>query len=267
MIKRILKIFLVIVILALAVFGVLFATLPPSGQPTILMYHFIGSEKDAASENNFVTLRAFADQMSFLKRFGYRVISLDEYLEILEGRRRPRGREVVITFDDGHYTFFTLALPILDRYRFPVTVFLTIRNIGGRMRPEMIRELLKRPWFRVGSHAKNHFILTELGDEQLRDELEGSKRELESLFGAPVRFLAYPGGVFDARVVAAAQKAGYALAFTTSPKKLKRVAEDRFSLTRTKISSDADHPLSFWVHVSGIYQAYKRWRQELKMPA
>jgi peptidoglycan/xylan/chitin deacetylase (PgdA/CDA1 family) len=257
--------------IAAVIFGILFAVLPLPGTVSVLMYHFVGSDQDAKDNKNYVSERMLAEEMAFLKTFGYRVISLDEYNDILSGKKKSRGKEVVITFDDGSYTFFTRALPIFERYQFPVTVFLVTdyvtRHLGGSMQEGMINELLKKKWFHIGSHSKTHMSLTGVDDVQLREEMEGSKRELERLFKAPIHYFAYPTGSFDGRVLHAAQNAEYRLAFTTSPKKLKGIPEGRFCLTRTKISIDADHPLAFWAHVSGMYQNFKRWRQWLKKDA
>jgi hypothetical protein len=48
-------------------------------------------------------------------------------------------------------------------------------------------------------------------------ELSQSRKSLERHLGRPVHSLAYPYGVEDADVVAAARGTGYALAFTTRP--------------------------------------------------
>ncbi len=254
--------------IALLVFCALFLLLPLPGSPTVLMYHFVGTEQDARQGNNYISGRMLAEELEFLKRFGYRVISMNDYRDILLGRKKSMGREVLITFDDGNYSFFTVALPILERYQFPVTVFLVTdyveKNMGGSITPSMIRELLRRKWFQIGVHSKTHSVLTEVDDRQLREETEGARIDLENRFGVPVRYFAYPAGIFDERVMKAVQNAGYDMAFTTSPKRLGNFPSGRYSIMRTKISRDCDYILSWWVHVSGIYQSFKRWRQQTK---
>ena len=47
-------------------------------------------------------------------------------------------RAVVLTFDDGYADFHSRAMPLLDRYGFTATVFVTtgwVRGCAGRFRP------------------------------------------------------------------------------------------------------------------------------------
>jgi peptidoglycan/xylan/chitin deacetylase (PgdA/CDA1 family) len=68
-----------------------------------------------------------------------------------------------------------------------------------------------------GSHSVTHPNLTQLADADLRWELTESKRVLEGRLDRPIATLAYPIGTasaFDARVIAAAESAGFRLAAT-----------------------------------------------------
>jgi hypothetical protein len=69
----------------------------------------------------------------------------------------------------------------------------------------------------LGSHSHNHEILSKLSERDQFLELSTSKRILEERLGAPVRALAYPVGLpdsFSAATQAAAEAAGYAIAFS-----------------------------------------------------
>ncbi|MBU3758867.1 MAG: hypothetical protein FGM27_02935 [Candidatus Omnitrophica bacterium] len=240
-----------------------FFIFPLPGQIPVLMYHFVGSRDDAAQQKNFVSRESFAAQMAFLKRWGYRPISLEEYFEIKTGARRAGGREVVLTFDDGNTTFGSEALPILRRYRFPVTVFLVSESVKhghhGSMTEPVIQGILKSDaYVGIASHSKTHPFLSRITPEQLEDELKGSRLDLETMFGRPIRFLAYPSGDLNEEVLESARRAGYDLAFTTSAKKLKNLPEGPYSLTRIKISRSSDLAPAFWFKLSGLYGAYKK---------
>jgi peptidoglycan/xylan/chitin deacetylase (PgdA/CDA1 family) len=69
----------------------------------------------------------------------------------------------------------------------------------------------------IGSHAATHEILTQLDDQALRAELEGSRQQLEDKLGVPVRAFSYPNGDFDARVAHATAEAQYECAVTVQP--------------------------------------------------
>ena len=73
---------------------------------------------------------------------------------------------------------------------------------------------LAREGVEIGSHAVSHSRLTECSDEQLMNELRGSKEEIESQLGGPVFSFSYPHGRWNDRVNSALEKAGYT--FVTS---------------------------------------------------
>jgi peptidoglycan/xylan/chitin deacetylase (PgdA/CDA1 family) len=267
--NRLIKPILFVVAAMIGLLTVAFFILPLPGHPTVLMYHFVGTEQDAYGSNNFVSESGFQKQMSFLKKAGYRVLTLDEYYEIKTGKRKSRGREVLITFDDGNYTFETKALPVLKKYNLPATIFLVSENVKGRlhgsMNKETIQKILKTDVVHLGAHSKTHPFLTEVSPEMLVEELVESKKDLEAIFDAPMKDLAYPFGNFNPKVKEVAKKAGYRMAFTTSHKKLKDSGpEDLFSITRTKITKSAARIPVFWVKVSGVYVGFKGLRHRIK---
>jgi peptidoglycan/xylan/chitin deacetylase (PgdA/CDA1 family) len=68
----------------------------------------------------------------------------------------------------------------------------------------------------VSSHSRSHPILTQLTDEALQSELQGSRAQLCELVGS-CPGLAYPNGDSDERVRAAAAAAGYQYAVAVTP--------------------------------------------------
>lgn len=241
-----------------------FFIFPLPGQVPVLMYHFIGPAEAAAKSKNVVTRETFAKQMAFLKLGGYHVVSLEEMDQILRKERKPRGREVAITFDDGHISFKEDAFPILEKYKFPVTLFIVSDQLltpsVDRMTTEDLRRLSANPWIDIQSHTKTHRVLSDATDAEIKEELVESKKTLERLLDRPIDYLAYPTGNIDTRAVTESRNAGYRLSFITSYKKLKNMAEGPYTMPREKISRTSDNPFQFWVKVSGIYCAFKRQR-------
>ncbi len=237
---------------------------PLPGQVPVLMYHFLGAEQNALESKNYVTARSFSRQMAFLHLLGYRVISLEDMEAIHAGKRKPKGREIAITFDDGHISFLNDAYPVLNKYRFPVTLFIISGQVrsgaADRLSENVLQSLNRENWIDIESHTVTHPVLSELSTEKIREELTVSKTELEKDFQKPIRYLAYPVGNIDERVLQEAEKAGYHLAFTTSFKKLKKLPEGPFSMPRVKISRSSDNPLVFWFKISGFYESFKRFR-------
>ena len=61
----------------------------------------------------------------------------------------------------------------------------------------------------IGSHTLSHPHLPRLHDDELERQLRESRAKIEDELGRVCRFLAYPFGDDDARVHAAAARAGY----------------------------------------------------------
>jgi peptidoglycan/xylan/chitin deacetylase (PgdA/CDA1 family) len=82
---------------------------------------------------------------------------------------------------------------------------------------EGARELASRG-FEIGSHSRDHCILSEETPDDQRDDLAESRAMLEEHLGVSISTVAYPNGTrrdYDAATLAAARSAGYAHGVTT----------------------------------------------------
>jgi peptidoglycan/xylan/chitin deacetylase (PgdA/CDA1 family)/glycosyltransferase involved in cell wall biosynthesis len=192
-------------------------------EPIVLCYHAVSHSWKC---DMTVTPRRLEQHVRGLLRLGYRAATFSDAV-----LAPTDDRTFVVTFDDAFTSVRDLAAPILDRLGVPATVFVPTGWIGpdrGRAlwddmeqfveldrEPELdllpwedIRALAQRSW-EIGSHTVDHPRLTGLDDAQLDAELQESRATVEREVGVPCRSIAYPYGDVDARVVAAAQRAGY----------------------------------------------------------
>jgi peptidoglycan/xylan/chitin deacetylase (PgdA/CDA1 family) len=66
-----------------------------------------------------------------------------------------------------------------------------------------------------GGHTQFHPILTTCTDDELRQELEGCKQDLEALLGQPCEHFCYPNGDYTEREIDAVKRCGYQSARTS----------------------------------------------------
>lgn len=88
----------------------------------ILCYHRIGT--GGIPFYSELPAQTFEKQMRYLRK-RYRIISLDQLIQEMNHPERL-DPAVSITFDDGYRDLFTEAFPVLQEYRVPATIFLTV---------------------------------------------------------------------------------------------------------------------------------------------
>lgn len=93
----------------------------------ILMYHgFTDRENHEGIENyqgKHVSIERFRSHLEYLEKY-HRVISMDEFVDSHLHGPKPPPYSVVITMDDGYRSNYTLAFPLLKKFRMPATIFL-----------------------------------------------------------------------------------------------------------------------------------------------
>lgn len=194
----------------------------------ILMYHNIASVPDGINvyRSLYVSPAKFSRQMAMLHALGYRGLSMSEAMPYLRGERT--GKVAVLTLDDGYVDNLESALDTLRRYGFTATCYAVSGYIGRYnawdehklgVRKALMSVDQLRAWhaggMEVGAHSRTHLRLSQCTDQQQRDEIHGSKAELEDRLGVGVTQFCYPYGDYDERAVDATRAAGYAAATTT----------------------------------------------------
>ena len=225
----------------------------------ILGYHRVGPLRDDHVPT--VSAQAFERQLAFLARYRYRVLTLHDVIQRLDrGEPMPR-HSMVITFDDGYEETHTVAWPLLKRFKFPATVFITPAEVGspGFITWEQVTEL-SRNGVTIGSHTMHHSYIPLVSDDRLPEELVESKHVIEQRIDHPVQFISYPVGGFTPRAQAIVKQAGYLAACTTN-RAFSRSPIDRYALRRVKVTERDANPLLFWAKVSGYYDLFRQLKQ------
>jgi len=148
---------------------------------------------------------------------------------------------VAITFDDGYRCLIEHALPVLQRFGFPATVFVPTSAIGDRNRWDVdpsliglevmsIEELreMDTSGLTVESHGHCHINLATIAVASALADLACSVEILTDLLSRPPRFLAYPFGQVTPDIEKAVIKLGFLAAFTIGTR-------DRGAFARTRV--------------------------------
>jgi peptidoglycan/xylan/chitin deacetylase (PgdA/CDA1 family) len=191
------------------------AAAAPSAHVPILEFHVIGDPPAAAPHPELYDAPStFRAQIAWLALRGYHAVTLDSLYRSWRtaGWLALPRRPIVLSFDDGYPQDVSVALPVLLARRWPGVLNLQIGNLV----PSRVRQLLDAGW-EVDAHTFTHPDLTRVDAAQLRREIAGSRKWIQSVFGAPANFFCYPFGRYDKAVVAAVRRAGYVGAETQTP--------------------------------------------------
>lgn len=210
-----------------------------NGIPVLTYHHILRDEENTRFRHTSTTtsVRAFSNQMTWLRDMGYTTLSLYQLEGYVKNRINLPARAVAITFDDGLKSVSRYAYPVLKQYGFSATAFIIssrIKRHPQKWDPKSLQfmsisELQSiQDVFDVQSHTHflhridglRHPILLSRSYHNILFDFERSRRALTQ-FNPHVLFLSYPFGGYDQKAVKAAHDAGFHLAVTTVKGKVK----------------------------------------------
>jgi len=226
----------------------------------ILMYHRItAGEAGTLYERS---AEEFESDLLYLRENNVRVIDFNELRAVIEGEAQLSTHAAVITFDDGDHSWYTLAVPLLKKYRMKATFFLWASKMGANSflswdEVEMMSSYSMdggvRP-FSFGSHTMSHQYLMakkaalgggEAFQAYLDEELGGSKVLIDRHIYGVVEALALPygDGAGDADITAAALRHGYSFIRTSERNVTGTASSNLLRLPSLPLLDDTDQEL------------------------
>ena len=217
-----------------------------SAQVPILMYHHLSED---VTNSEMVSPEQFEAQIRALSEAGYTGVSFDELQAyVLRGAPLPE-KPVVITFDDGYESNYTLAYPILQKYGMKATIFAIgvsfgkdhykdtdyaiTPHFGAAEAAEMAAsglisiqshtyDMHQWPPYESGSVVRENILpLPGEGEEAyvqaLTEDFTRSRALLEDAAGQPVDVLAYPAGQYSTLAQVTLQSLGVHVTLSTNP--------------------------------------------------
>lgn len=217
-----------------------------STQVPILMYHHLSED---VTNSEMVSPEQFEAQIRALSEAGYTGVSFDELQAyVLRGEPLPE-KPVVITFDDGYRSNYTLAYPILQKYGMKATIFAIgvsfgtdhykdtdyaiTPHFGAAEAAEMTAsglisiqshtyDMHQWPPYETGSAVRENILQLSSESEEayvqaLTEDFTRSRALLEDATGRPVDVLAYPAGQYSTLTQVTLQSLGVHVTLSTNP--------------------------------------------------
>ena len=186
-----------------------------TGPVPILEYHVLGTpEPGVPYPELYVSRSDFNHQLDWLDAHGYQAVTLEQVEAAWYHGGTLPPRPIVLSFDDGYRPQFTFALPQLRKHGWAGV--LNLKAEGSDLYESNVKAMIAAGW-ELAAHTIHHLDLTELGPEQLQEEVAGSRKMLQAEYHVPVKDFCYPAGRFNETVIAAVKQAGYVAATTEIP--------------------------------------------------
>jgi peptidoglycan/xylan/chitin deacetylase (PgdA/CDA1 family) len=234
----------------------------PAAQPpaiSVLTYHRL--DPTTAAHATVVLTSVFAEQMAWLDAHHIAVVPLRAVVALVRGAGSGDAPAVAITADDGFRSVYTEMFPIIRRYRFPLTLFINppaISDGPAYLTCAEIADMVASGLVDVEPHTLTH---PDFRRERARRspadyqafvarELDGGRADVVARLGTAADLLAWPYGIHDADLEAAAARAGYGAAFALGSRPAQSGA-DIFAIPRYQIYN-SDRGARFAAIVAGL---------------
>ena len=207
-------------------------------QIPILMYHAVHvmDPSEASNANLIVAPDNFEAQIKAMVDAGYYFLTPEEAYKAFTENALPAKKVVWLTFDDGNEDFYTIAYPILKKYKAKatnniITGFVKKGN-AGNLTVKQMKEMMAHG-MSFQSHTVNHPDLSVNDKATQKVELTDSIDFLEDKLNTKVNTIAYPSGRYNQTTLDLAKKT-YKLGLTTN-EGLASAKDGLLSLNRVRI--------------------------------
>ena len=207
-------------------------------QIPILMYHAVHvmDPSEASNANLIVAPDNFETQIKAIVDAGYYFLTPEEAYKAFTENALPAKKVVWLTFDDGNEDFYTIAYPILKKYKAKatnniITGFVKKGN-AGNLTVKQMKEMMAHG-MSFQSHTVNHPDLSATDKATQKVELTDSIDFLENKLNTKVNTIAYPSGRYNQTTLDLAKKT-YKLGLTTN-EGLASAKDGLLSLNRVRI--------------------------------
>ena len=203
----------------------------------VLVYHRVANVSHDPLQL-CVSIQNFRDQISYLKK-KFDIVPLSQIVGSLRSRK-IKNRTLAITFDDGYADNLYEALPILEEFNVPATIFITTGNTdsqedfywdkntnkedrGRPMTAEEIKKVASHSLIEIGAHTVHHPNLRKINIDKQAEEIMQSKIMLEKILDKKISGFAYPFGSkksFSKETVSEVKKYGFNFACANTQEKV-----------------------------------------------
>lgn len=208
----------------------------------------------------------FESMMQHLAR-NYHVVSYEDFCN---GRFSKKQINILLTLDDGYFSWYQEGLPVLERYNIPALFFvasgfvragentevlesycldkLKLKKVATPLTVEALKHCASHPLITIGGHTVSHPFMESIDLDEAKTEVYEDKKDLENIIGYPPKAFAFPfgRGNYSDKLTEIIKGTGYKHAMTTNSD-FYREGSDVYRIPRSNHGTVSKRVLSMWV--------------------
>ncbi|MDR3680038.1 MAG: polysaccharide deacetylase family protein [Flavipsychrobacter sp.] len=183
----------------------------------VLCYHQVrdwGKDDSKTARTFIMPVALFSAEMQMLHDSGYHTISADQLIAYVTTGALLPAKPVVLTFDDGTASQYENALPELNKYGFKAVFFImtVVLDKKNYLSKNQVKKLTNEG-HEIGCHTWDHHNVTQYKGDDWKIQVQQPVSLLKSITGMPVKYFAYPYGLWNKNAADALKNYGFSAAF------------------------------------------------------
>ncbi|HWZ14756.1 MAG TPA: polysaccharide deacetylase family protein [Mucilaginibacter sp.] len=214
-------------------------------QVPIVCYHQIRDWRPTDSKTSkdyIIPIAAFKQHMKMLADSGYHTILPDQLYDYLTKGTALPSKPIMLTFDDTDLDQFEIARPEMKKYGFKGVFFIMTVSLNKKhyMSKAQVKQLSDEGNV-IACHTWNHSNFKKITGKDWQIQLDKPTKLLEDITGKPVKYFAFPFGVWNAQNLPQLHQRGFKLAFQLADKRypqdplmtVRRILDSGYWTTKT----------------------------------
>ena len=159
-----------------------------------LMYHRFDESKYPSTN---IQMDIFEKQIEIIEKLDATFINPKDLDS--EFSKVHKTKLILLTIDDGFFSFYNNAWPFLKSKKIPFILFISTREVGkfGYMSWNQIREIQNSNIGVIGNHSHSHDYLVDFNNEKIKKDIDQSIKIFKKEIGYNPTYFSYPFGEYS----------------------------------------------------------------------
>jgi len=204
----------------------------------VLMYHRFNEAEHPATN---ISSETFEKQMEYLKKNNFNVLPTSFLVPFFKKEIKLPKKSVFITVDDAYRSVYDFAYPILKKYNFPFSVFVSTKFVSEDKKSDfmswkMLKNLSEEN-VEILNHTENHKKLINLEPSEIKEEFIVAEEKIFKNIGSVKKITSYPYGESNLTVEKVVKELNFEIAFSQHSSPI-HISNNKLKLARFSLNDE-----------------------------